>query len=563
MSGTPEHAGSGFKTLVLGLDGGCFRVLQPLMKRGLMPNLSALLEKGAWRVLQSTVPPVTGPAWTTFMTGVNPAQHGIFDFVRRVPGKMERQIVAHNQIAANTLFQIVGHAGLKVGSINLPLTYPPPQVNGFVVSGMLTPGPESEFTYPPELKEQLNRVANPYILDLFWKRYPEHRAAEFVARLIECLRHRMAAIRYLMKHRDWNLLVTVLTEVDRIQHSLWNFLNPEEDPSMFDLPRYRQVHKAALDFYAALDSAVGDITGELPPDANLVIISDHGFGPMHKKFYVNTWLRSEGFLSVNEPMWNSRRRKRMARQFLRRVAASLRLGGIASGAGRLMGKQHSGRMMPFDVLQCFDWSNTTCYAASYSEQGLYINLKGREPFGTVSPGAEYEATRERVIERLRALTDPTANRPLRIEVFRKEEVYSGPYLDDAPDIIFAVEDGAYLADIGLERQVFMKSTWQTGTGTHRPDGIFIAAGPDIKSCGELPAANIIDVAPTVLHLLRLPTPRNMEGAAMTDILEGELARSTVRYCEPLARSQAENSAAYTDEEESLVRDKLSGLGYMD
>ncbi|GAB4339404.1 MAG: alkaline phosphatase family protein [Candidatus Abyssubacteria bacterium] len=563
MSVPSQHATNGFKTLVLGLDGGCFRVLRPLMNRGLMPNLSSLVGKGVWRVLQSTVPPVTGPAWTTFMTGVNPAQHGIFDFVRRVPGKMERQVVAHNQIAANTLFQIVGHAGLKVGSINLPLTYPPPHVNGFVVSGMLTPGPESEFTYPPELKEQLNRVANPYILDVWWKRYSEHNAADFVARLAECLRHRTTAIRHLMKHHQWNLLVAVLTEVDRIQHSLWNYLNPDEGPEPGDLPRYRQVHKAVLEFYATLDSAIGDITGELPQDANLVIVSDHGFGPMRKKFYVNTWLRNEGFLSVNERLWNSRKRRKTARRLSRKVIASLRLGGIASGARRLLWAQRSGRMMPFDVLQCFDWRNTTCYAASYSEQGLYVNLKGREPYGTVSPGGEYEATRERVIERLKALHDPSAEHPLRVEVLRKEEVYSGPYLDDAPDIIFAVEDGAYLADIGLEQNVFMNSTWETGTGTHRPDGIFIAAGPDIRPGGELSAANIIDVAPTVLHLLRLPTPKNMEGAAMTDILGGELARSPVTYCDPLARSEVERAAAYTDEEENLVRDKLSGLGYMD
>jgi predicted AlkP superfamily phosphohydrolase/phosphomutase len=496
------------------------------------------------------------------MTGVNPAKHGIYDFVQRVPGSVRRQVVHHNQIRANTLFQIAGQAGLNVGAVNVPLTYPPPRLNGFAVSGMLTPGPDSPFTYPPELKEELNRVAKPYILDVWWKRYMEKQAVTFVEELTECLRHRTTAIRYLIENRQWDLFVAVLTEVDRIQHSLWRYLDVEENPSLLERLENRKIHDAAIAFFHTLDVMIGSIIRSLPAEADLVIISDHGFGPMLRKFYVNSWLRNEGFLNVHVERLHSLQRRKKLRETLRKTAAFLRLQHVAGKARRIAGRQRASRMIPYDVLECIDWHSTLCYAASYSEQGIYLNVKGREPFGTVSPGPEYERERERIITTMKTLRDPSANRSLRIDIYKKEEIYAGPYLDNAPDIIFAIDDGAYLADIGLEEKIFVESNWLTGTGTHRSDGIFIAAGPDIGAYAGLPEANIIDVAPTVLHLLRLPVPNDMEGRVLADILAGELAKNPISYCEPLPRSETPNGQAYSDEEETLVRDKLRGLGYM-
>jgi predicted AlkP superfamily phosphohydrolase/phosphomutase len=566
MSDSPENIeidfGSGAKTFVLGLDGGTFRILQPLVDKGIMPNLAGIIARGAGRILKSTVPPVTGPAWTTFMTGVNPGEHGIFDFVRRAPEGMKRQIVGHGNISSATLFQIIGQAGLKVGAMNVPLTYPPPHVNGFIVSGMLTPGPESEFTYPASLKERLNDAADPYMLDVWWKRYSEGRVGDFIGALIECLEHRTRAIKFLIENEQWDFLAGVLTETDRIQHSLWSYINPDGDPTLEGRAGYREGHELALEFYSVLDRSIGEITAALAPETNLLIISDHGFGPMRRKFYINSWLAEQGFLKVDRARWNSLSRRKSLLRAARKIVAALRLGKIARKAKGLIKENELRRMAPYDVLDCFDWSETACYAASYSEQGIYMNLKGREPFGIVEPGAQYEELREKIIERLKNIKDPSTGRTLGVEIMKKEDIYSGPHLDDAPDIIFSIEGGAYLADIGLEKEIFMESNWQTGSGTHRPDGIFIAAGPDIKHCEGLPDADIIDLAPTILRLLRLPIPSNMEGRPLDDVLVEELARIPASYCEPQVRPEDGKPGAYSDEDEERVREKLSGLGYM-
>ncbi len=560
MTGPVEKKDSR-KVFVLGLDGGSFRALDPLVDAGVMTNLAGILRNGSRRILQSTIPPVTGPAWTTFMTGVNPATHGIFDFVRRVPGQMKRQIVAHGQIDAPTLFQMIERHGMKVGAVNLPLTYPPPSVNGFVVSGMLTPSLESEYTYPPDLKQEINQAVGPYILDVWWKRYSEQTAVDFVRELIRCLKQRTRTVRFLMKNNEWRFLTAVLTEVDRIHHSLWKYIEPDRSESRSR--RHERIRGSVIEFYRELDQCIGEIVGELPPKTNFLIMSDHGFGPMRKKFFINSWLNAQGFLAANTRKLHGMRRRKKMLQGSRRILDALGLRSIASKAKGVVRKNEPRRMAPYDALDCIDWSKTVCYAASYSEQGLYINLKGREPYGTVTPGAEYEEQREKIMEKLGTLRDPEDNRQLKVETFRKEEIYSGPHLDEAPDIVFSIEDGAYLADIGLEKEVLMRSTWQTGSGTHRPEGIFIANGPDIKAGARLSDARMIDLAPTILHLLGLPVPENLEGGVLTDLLEGEMANAPVSYCQPLARSTATPDTAYSDEEESMVRDKLSGLGYMD
>ena len=123
--------------LVIGIDGGTFDLIRPWAEAGDLPNLARLMAEGVHGPLESTLPPVTAPAWSTFATGKNPGKHGVFDFILPMGGRYD--LVNATSIHAPTLWQIISEAGLKCGVMNVPVTYPPAPINGFVIGGMLSP----------------------------------------------------------------------------------------------------------------------------------------------------------------------------------------------------------------------------------------------------------------------------------------------------------------------------------------------------------------------------------------------------------------------------------------
>ncbi len=551
---------SGRKVVVIGLDGATFDILDPLCQKGKLPNIARLIKKGARGTLMSTMPPVTGPAWVSFMTGKNPGKHGVFDFVKAMGNDVRRRIISQRDIKAKTLWSILSENDKKIGVINVPVTYPPPEVNGFLISGMLTPNLDTEFTYPSSLYRELTDEIGEYVLDVWWEPYGERGVKEFLQRLMFCTIQRAKASLYLMESRKSDFFMTVFTGTDRLQHSLWDVIFREVTDSPPRSSNEQEIRDLIVKYYQTIDTYIGrfaDIAGE---DTNIVIISDHGFGHLKKEFYVNKWLEDLGFLHFD--------RKRLGRlNLMNKATAAIRTIDVLKLRRKVFGRlqKRPARMRAYDFLENIRWSETKAYAVSNTEQGIYINVYGREPLGTVKPGRELEEMKALIMERLKDLRDPETNEKVLSWTMKGEDVYTGPYAKDAPDIMFVLKEGEYVAIAQPMNKVFEEAHWKTGRGGHRMEGVFVACGKGIRNGMEAKGCRIIDIAPTILNMMGVPIPGDMDGNVLHDIFtEGFKKANPPLYTEPSedAPSDTGEHEVYSEEEAAEIEKKLRGLGYI-
>jgi predicted AlkP superfamily phosphohydrolase/phosphomutase len=550
------------KLVVIGLDGGTFNAIDPLIEENKLPNIERIIKEGVRGNLLSTIPPVTGPAWASFMTGKSPQSHGLYDFVKPLPNDYKRQIVSYKDIRSKTIWSILSEYGKKLGVINVPVTYPPPEVNGFLISGMLTPSIESQFTYPISLSNELQSKYGEYILDIWWQKYGRNRVKNFIQDLTNCTVQRQKITLDLMGSKEWDFFMTVFSGTDRIQHSLWQYLFPENRNSLSK--KEKQVRELIIFYYQQIDKSIGEIFNFINSRANLLIMSDHGFGPLRGKFYLNKWLEEIGLLSYDKRKIKKFRLKSSIIPALRQI---IRVADPLNVRNKIISKMsnNSGRMSPYNFLDCIDWSKTKAYAASNTEQGLYINLAGREPQGIVKPGRDSNEVREKIIKELKNLVDPEKKERFVSEVYKKEEIYSGPFVNRAPDIIFFLKGGQYIADVQPRNYLFEELSWKTGTGTHRMEGIFIAFGEGIKKGIRIKRARIIDLAPTILNMMNTPIPIDMDGKVLEEIFTDEYIKDhPSQYAEETENDFTGNEENYlpSQEEAELVEEKLQDLGYL-
>ncbi len=550
------------KIVIIGLDGGTFEIIDPLIAEGRLPNIARLIEKGTRGPLQSVIPPVTGPAWTSFMTGKEPGRHGLFDFVKPVEGGYGREVVNYSHIRARTIWSMISDAGLDLGIVGVPATWPPPKVNGFVVTGMLTPGTDVTYTHPPELAAEIEEKFGPYVLDIWWQSYNRGQEDLLLDALHDVARQRGTVALDLMQSRPWDVFMMVFEATDRIHHSLWHLLDPGAKPVGKDL-RFRE---RILDIYSEIDAGIGRLVDAAGRSANVFIMSDHGFGPLTGKFAINTWLEQEGLLSCTG--WNRQAARSRAR--VSSLAKWLNHKIAPTAAGRLLRKTISlvkkpKKSTPYRFLQYIDWSKTKAYSVSNTESGIYLNLEGREPQGIVKPGPEAEELKKVIIDKLQQIRHPDTGEQLvpPDRVVPREKIYDGPFVDRAPDVLFFLKDGEYPVDVNLDPEIFQPANWRTGSGSHRMNGIFCASGPDIKPGLELELPRIIDIAPTILGLLDLPIPSDMDGAVLREMLTddalGAHGFATVEVDEKAFDDEAQD---FTEEEAARVEKQLKDLGYL-
>lgn len=546
------------RVLVIGLDGATFDLLDGWMNRGLMPNLRRLATEGSRAVLRSVMPPVTAPAWTSFATGTRPGKHGIFDFRRRQPEQLARRFISSHDVRCPALWDILADAGLRTGLINVPVTYPLSDRTSFAISDMLTPSTEVQFTNPPTLYEELRPNLGQYIIDAPPNHLNGRKAiAPFLDALETCTRQRAKYTAHLLKTREWDFAMVVFVGTDRLQHVLWDVLSGAFAlyPPTPELQGYKD---RAESFMALLDELIGDILSACPDETDVFVVSDHGFGPLLRKFRVNKWLAQQGLLTP------SRRRGKLGR-----LVASADFLRLRHRAARLFARGRKPGPIPF--WRWINWSKTRAYAASITEMGVYVNLQGREPQGIVAPGDEYERIRDQVLEGLRELRHPEGGRPLLTMACRREELFEGPHIDEAPDIVYTLEDGACTVDLRLEGPLFERASWRSGTGMHRFGGVLMASGPSIQKGSVLPDVEIIDIAPTILELLQVPPPEHMDGRPVRHMLT-EAAQRTAAEVSRAGRQppstpdrpgrELADDGPYSEEDARKVEERLRGLGYL-
>ena len=537
------------RVLMLGLDGMTFKVLDPAFAAGHMPVLRDLLDRGVSGTLTSTVPPYTPPGWTSIFTGVNPGRHGIFGFML---GNVQRDegLVRLDRVAAPAIWNVANAQGARVGLFNIPMTYPPPPVDGWAVSGMLTPEgggstPEG-FTQPSELAGEIAAAAHGYEIDIEVNYDEDWKSTAIEDRLSANLAMKQKALAHLLKQRgDVDILFAVFEAPDRVMHVHYKYM--DENCEHFHRPEAGAIRTRIWAFLDEMDRAIADLVAWAGNDGYIVTMSDHGFGPKDKAFNVNVALREWGLLS------------------LKGLGSLGSLGSVrkAARAVKSMLPRSVQQRAKSATQQTIDWSRTRAFSAPIPQQGIYVNLKGREPHGIVDPG-DYDAVRDEIVARLEALVDPDDGLPVVDRVYRKEEVMTGSEAERAADLFPVCRGYSYELFDGLYSVDILSDVRDLPRGFHHMDGIFGIAGPGVTSAANK-EAHLYDITPTALYLAGLKFPTGLDGKVLTDHLPADLTSSRPVQVEemdlPLAGEGAEASP-YSAAEEAEIEESLRNLGYL-
>ena len=556
--------------LIIGLDGATFDLIEPWARAGDLPNLARLMERGCWGRLRSTTPAMTFPAWSTMMTGVNPGRHGIFDFTRRTAGDYGVEFVNATHRRSPTIWRMLSDAGCRVGVLGLPTTYPPQPVNGFLIAGFdapVTTGIDAAFVYPPQLYHELRREVGTYrITDFQELNIGPSWHADALASLQSALRDRTAIAEYLLRQGPWNCFMVLFGESDTVGHHFWAFHDPA---SPRHVARDGKLRGAIRTIYRQLDAAIGQLLAACP-GATVMVLSDHGFGGAGDRvLYLNRWLAQLGYLHFKTRPGLANQALRWGKRWgLRWLPAAMQEQVFRRGGGRLANRVESSTRFGG-----IDWLRSRAYSEETNTcPAIWLNLTGREPGGIVAPHA-YETVRDEIIAHLEAWRNPDTGQPVVTRAWRREELYHGPYLEDAPDIVLdlALDEGYTYTCLSSRGQPgpamrrltpaeYLGAKGQSMNGSHRPDGILIMAGPNIPSGQRIDGAGLIDIAPTILALLNQPSPVRMDGRVLS-----EAFRVVASPSGPMAERdwQPELVEPYSASEAQKLAARLHSLGYLE
>lgn len=495
------------------------------------------------------------------MTGKTPGHHGVTEFFYRVPGTYKQALNNRLTIDGSSLWGILSDRGVEVGIMGVPLTYPPEPVNGFLITGLLTPPDRRDFMYPKELLDEIESNVGEYRL----RHDEKYRAANpqpFLDEQYAILENNTASAVYLMANKPWDLFMVHILGTDRLQHEFWHVMDPthpQHDPA-----ERQKLGDVILDFFKQVDIALQKIL-EVSGDANIIVMSDHGFGPVHKFVNFNVWLLNQGYLRLKSDI-STRLRYLLFRlgfnyTVLGKWILKLGFGRQAKEMGRARREEMQRRF--FLSLNDVDWSRSRVYSMGNFGQ-LYVNLKGREPQGIVSPGTEYDQLIAELTLELENMVDPENGQPVIERIILPDEVYDGKYADRAPDLMFFTHKMEYKA-MGLSDfsspKVF-EPIYGT-TGHHRMNGLLICQGEDVFLAGEeIQDAAIHDLAPTILYLLGQPIPREMDGKVLLDLFTPQFREThPLNFSDDDFTREGKKSDLSQDEEAELMT-ILRDLGYV-
>ncbi|MCA9941231.1 MAG: alkaline phosphatase family protein [Anaerolineales bacterium] len=537
------------RLLLLGLDGVTWRLLDPLIADGYMPNLAHLKETGAWGDLESTLPPVTAAAWPTFQTGVVPGKHGALDFNQYTGDNYKTHPVSASVVKIPTMWQLFSDAGKKVVCVNVPVTYPPRPINGFMVTGILTPGLSGEFTYPPELSDELRQRFPGYIILTPQTLFNTSRLEDFVDKCIHTEEERIELFMYLLQEKcpDWDVAMFHVQQLDILQHAVYWWL--DKSGPRFDPEKYAIAARA----YQAVDKIIGRIMALMTPDTMLAVLSDHGHGPIYRTVNVNSLLAQEGLLSFN--------RQRGGNLVRKGINLALRLD--RWNLNRRLGRQRRRKLVDsLNQQVAVNWGQTKAFMVNgWVWPLIYINVAGRESQGIVQPGAEYDEVKAQIMRILTDLRDPETGASVFEQVLSGDEAFPGgngriPDVTGVPTAGFEFSSSFYQEVGDIFRSNLLK---RDHTGSHSMDGIVTLVGPTIAP-GELSDARLVDMFATSLAWMDMPIPDNTDGKVLQTAFTTPIQERF--YAGEASAAALTGDDAFTADEVQEIEDRLRALGYM-
>lgn len=506
------------KVLLIGVDAATYDLIDPWVRDGLLPNLRNVMARGCRGTLKDSWLPITGPRWTTMLTGKNPGKHGVFDFGNMTPDYKTKP-VSSRDVDAVPVQDLLSQAGKKVVLLNVPITYPVRPCNGCVVAGMPAPELNENAVYPPEYYAKLKE--RNYVI-LPEEVYQKDNEASMIREMHQMIDVQCATANELIR-TEWDFFFFVFFATDMAGHWFWKHMDKHHP---FHTARDDVFADTIKDVYVKMDRVVGELIGAAGPDTTVMLVSDHGMGPLHKDIFINNWLIREGFMHL-KPGVRSRVKKALHDAGLTlenayNLLQNLKMAKMTAGSSESADKMR--RFLLDHLFISFrdvDWQKTVAFSAT-NFGPIFINLKGRQRHGIVTPGAEFERVRDQIIVRLKQFKD-SDGKPVVEKVWKKEEIAHGPHLDEAPDVVFQITDMKYTSNRYFEfasNQLF-GNPHRDMSGDHRNDGIILACGKHVRHAEAPVSAEMVDLVPTVLHLLDVPTPDDLDGKVLTALFDAK------------------------------------------
>jgi predicted AlkP superfamily phosphohydrolase/phosphomutase len=524
------------RVLLIGWDGADWRILDPMLEAGMLPNLASFIERGARGVLRSTVPNHSWSAWPSFLTGLDPSNHGVYDIFERDYSTRRKLPVTYLSIKEKTILQDLAAAGVPTVMTNVPLTFPPPTVHGKLVAGGVLPKWRS-FTHPPGLAEDLEHAGTPFPINgMSWTTF-RNRPEPFLEQAMHITEARIRATEHLLDTTDWRFASLVFVATDRVQHCLTRYVSP--DHPEFERRSKEPLAEKVRGVYRLLDDGLGRLLARAEQDDLILFVSDHGFRGVTRAAHMDRLLEHLGLLrfaasrAVFGPMqWGK------MRALARKVYDLLGLHGRVS------------------LPQSVNWERTTAYTSVRSTgEGISLNLAGRDPDGVVDP-EQYERTRDRVMDALTSFVDPQTGAHPIARALRREEVFSGKYLETAPDVVL---EPAPLYSLTHATSVVEEADWLSGD--HRVEGVIAAAGPTVRRDAFAQPAQLVDLAPTILAALGVPGSVKHDGEVLSSVAGEEASVDTPSRVG--AETGLQSDSGLDAEEAREVEEHLRGLGYLE
>jgi len=443
------------KVFVIGLDSAPPDLLFGKFSEDL-PNIKKLIERSMYGPMESCIPAITIPAWMVMATSKTPGELGLYGFRHRKSGTYNEIWIAHSKmIKEKAIWDYLGEAGYKSILIGVPPSYPPKKINGWMISCFITPNAQTQYTYPAELKKEVENVVGEYIFDVPFRREARDEVKE---QIWEMTKRRFEVIRYLIQEKDWNYFEFVEIGLDRIHHAFWKYFDKEHhlyEPNS----KYKNV---IPDYYKLLDEEIGKTLKLLDEDTAVVMVSDHGIKRMKGAFVINQWLIEEGLLKIRNP------------EILK-----------------------SGKQVKFDELDV-DWSSTVAWGWGGYYARVFLNVKGREPNGVISL-SEYEKVRDEVAERIKAIRGPNGEK-WDTKVFYPERIYPETR-GDKPDMMVYFDNLYWRSagTLGYPTPYLLENDTGPDDAVHAVDGIFTLYLPGMSNSKQV-RLSIYDFAPTILKL---------------------------------------------------------------